>query len=134
METGGKGNEREAVSFADAPSGESAGTGGKGSKRQPWRPPLPSQGDFVLVDILAGGQRPGLVAIAGEDPLVVDASPESIKIQPQQQTRNAPQTTSYWSVHQQNEFSRLFDIWGTDWIQVANGLESKTPDMVCIYE
>ena len=50
---------------------------GKGTKGKPWKPPQPSQGDFVLIDSLAGGQRPDLAAIAGEDPLAVDAPQES---------------------------------------------------------
>ena len=44
---------------------------------KPWRPPQPSQGDFVLIDSLAGGQRPELAAIAGEEPLSVDAPLEA---------------------------------------------------------
>ena len=41
-----------------------------------WRHPKPSQGDFVLIDSLAGGNRPDLAQIAGEAPLVVDPPTE----------------------------------------------------------
>ena len=101
-----------------------------------WRAPQPSQGDFVLIDSLTRGQRPDLSAIAGEDPLVVDAPLESELYQPQEQqpTRCAPQVSSYWSVSEQNEFPRLLAIYGTDWQQIANGLKNKTAVMVCRHE
>ena len=59
-------------------------------KGEPWRPPQPSQGDFVLIDSLAGGQRPDLAAIAGEAPLVVDAPLES-ELSPNNEETNEEQ-------------------------------------------
>ena len=65
---------------------------------------------------------------------VPEPQAQLIQLQPQQQTRNAPQTSSYWSVPEQNEFPRLLEIYGTDWQQIATGLKNKTAVMVCTLE
>ena len=49
---------------------------------------------------------------------------------PPQPPRSANQTSSYWSVPEQNEFPRLLELYGTDWQQIANGLKNKTAVMV----
>ena len=69
-------------------------------------------------------------------PLQYAPIPEQVQSQPQQQqqTRNVPQTSSYWSVPEQNEFPRLLELYGTDWQQIANGLKNKTAVMVSAYE
>ena len=58
------------------------------------------------------------------------SQPGQSQPQQQQQTKNVPQTSSYWSVPEQNEFPRLLEIHGTDWQQIANGLKNKTAVMV----
>ena len=65
-----------------SPDNRDGAAGGKGTKGKPWKAPKPSQGDFVLIDSLAGGNRPDLAAIAGEDPLVIDppAEPEGLVV------------------------------------------------------
>lgn len=48
-----------------------------------------------------------------------------------QQQRNANQTSSYWSVPEQQDFSGLVAHFGTDWQAIANYMKSKTHIMVC---
>ena len=45
-------------------------------------------------------------------------------------SRNAGQTSSYWSVPEQTDFPRLLEMHGTDWQQIANKLKNKTAVMV----
>lgn len=48
-----------------------------------------------------------------------------------QQQRNASQTSSYWSVPEQQDFYGLVAHFGTDWQAIANYMKSKTHIMVC---
>jgi hypothetical protein len=45
--------------------------------------------------------------------------------------RNLRQTSSYWSVLEQEEFPALLQHFGTDWLGIAKHMKSKTPVMVC---
>ncbi|KAG9229886.1 hypothetical protein BJ875DRAFT_521691 [Amylocarpus encephaloides] len=49
---------------------------------------------------------------------------------PQQDRRNTPQTSSYWSVPEQNDFPALLRHFGTDWQGIARHMTSKTHIMV----
>ena len=51
--------------------------------------------------------------------------------QQQGQSRSGSQTSSYWSVPEQNDFINLLKYYGTDWQQIAIYLRNKTPVMVC---
>ncbi|MCJ1374602.1 hypothetical protein MMC20_005834 [Loxospora ochrophaea] len=48
----------------------------------------------------------------------------------QQQTKGQTQTSSYWSVPEQQEFHNLVSHFGTDWQAIANHMKSKTHIMV----
>jgi hypothetical protein len=49
---------------------------------------------------------------------------------PQQDRRNLQQTSSYWSVPEQNDFPALLQHFGTDWGAIAKFMTSKTHVMV----
>ena len=46
--------------------------------------------------------------------------------------RALQQTSSYWSVPEQQDFVKLVDFYGTDWQQIAQTLKTKTQTMVGI--
>jgi len=49
---------------------------------------------------------------------------------PQQDRRNVPQTSSYWSVPEVNDFPALLRHFGTDWQGIAKHMTTKTHIMV----
>ncbi|MCJ1387189.1 hypothetical protein MMC18_000029 [Xylographa bjoerkii] len=46
------------------------------------------------------------------------------------QQRSQPQTSSYWSVPEQQDFTRLVGYYGHDWQQISQALKTKTHTMV----
>ena len=46
------------------------------------------------------------------------------------QQRPQPQTSSYWSVPEQQDFTRLIGYYGHDWQQISQALKNKTHTMV----
>jgi len=51
----------------------------------------------------------------------------------QQQQKAASQTSSYWSVPEQQDFAKLVAHFGTDWPAIANWMKSKTHIMVTTF-
>ena len=59
--------------------------------------------------------------------------PQEQQTPPKQQSgqpRSGSQTSSYWSVPEQQDFMNLLSFYGTDWPQIAAHLKNKTPVMV----
>ena len=48
------------------------------------------------------------------------------------QPRPPSQATSYWSVPEQQDFTRLVGYYGHDWQQISQALKTKTHIMVCV--
>ncbi|MCJ1313218.1 hypothetical protein MMC25_006895 [Agyrium rufum] len=55
---------------------------------------------------------------------------EQIQASNQASARNAVQTSSYWSVPENQDFPALVAYFGHDWQSIANHLKNKTPVMV----
>lgn len=53
-----------------------------------------------------------------------------LQLQQQQQQKPTSQTSSYWSVPEQQDFAKLLAHFGTDWPAIANWMKSKTHTMV----
>jgi hypothetical protein len=64
---------------------------------------------------------------ADQEPL---GSAPPMGIESQQDRRSIQQTSSYWSVPEQNDFPALLQHFGTDWTAIAKHMTSKTHVMV----
>ncbi|PMD17683.1 hypothetical protein NA56DRAFT_691658 [Hyaloscypha hepaticicola] len=60
----------------------------------------------------------------------LESAPPPINYESQQDRRNIQQTSSYWSVPEQNDFPALLRHFGTDWHGIAKWMTSKTHIMV----
>jgi hypothetical protein len=60
----------------------------------------------------------------------VGPMPPSVGFNAQQEQRNSTQTSSYWSVPEQNDFPALLRSYGTDWNAIAKWMGTKTHVMV----
>lgn len=60
----------------------------------------------------------------------LDSAPPPPSFDTQQDRRNPQQTSSYWSVPEQNDFPALLKHFGTDWHGIAKWMTSKTHIMV----
>jgi len=119
------------------------------------RPPPPQQFDGP-----AGGMQPPLVAVqpapmgAAESqpaPVISEVmAPPSLRPEPPppppppasgptfevgqpvgpDRTRTSAQASSYWSVSEANDFPNLLKSFGTDWVAIANHMQTKTAVMV----
>lgn len=86
-----------------------------------WLSPTRPLENPTAVDI-AYGQAP--------PPPILQQQPQQPQVNPDPHSR-APQTSSYWSVPEQQDFKKLVAHFGTDWQQIAHALVSKTHIMVC---
>ncbi|MCJ1244129.1 hypothetical protein MMC30_001327 [Trapelia coarctata] len=87
-----------------------------------WLSPTRSLDNPSVVDVAYGQPPP--------PPMLQQQPPP-----PQQQLNSdthsrAPQTSSYWSVPEQQDFRKLVDHYGTDWQQISQALKTKTHIMV----
>jgi len=86
-----------------------------------WLSPTRPLDNPTVVDV-GYGQPPPPLPISQQQPQQQQSVPDSHS--------RAPQTSSYWSVPEQQDFKKLVAHYGTDWQQISQTLKTKTHIMV----